>query len=286
MSIVSARRSAAGEPGHLHLLGVDFTSSPRRQKPITVAGGCLSGDGVRLETLEQCDDWPSFEAVLRRPGPWLGAFDFPLGLPREAVIDLGWPQAWPVLVEHCARMGRKAFRAALDAYRQSRPYGSRYAHRATDQPAGSHSPLKLVNPPVGLMYFEGAPRLLAANVSVAGMFDGDPARIAVEAYPGFVARMVEPGSYKSDDRQRQTPAREAARGRILEALEAGTHGLGLRLRLDPGHRASLLADPSGDRLDAVLALTQAGWCAQRQARNFGLPPDLDPLEGWIAGVPA
>jgi hypothetical protein len=36
----------------------------------------------------------------------------------------------------------------------------------TDHPAGSHSPLKLVNPPVGLMFLEAAPRLLASGVSI------------------------------------------------------------------------------------------------------------------------
>ena len=36
-----------------------------------------------------------FEALLQKPGPWVGGFDFPFGLPRDLVITLGWPQAWP-----------------------------------------------------------------------------------------------------------------------------------------------------------------------------------------------
>ena len=89
----------------LQLLGIDFTSAPRPAKPITVACGHLDGARVVLDGFERCADWPSFEALLTRPGPWLGAFDFPFGLPREAIIDLGWPQTWPALVRHCAALG-------------------------------------------------------------------------------------------------------------------------------------------------------------------------------------
>jgi hypothetical protein len=266
------------------LIGVDFTSAPRRAKPITVALGRLEDTRVRLHAIEPCPDWPAFEAVLARPGPWLGAFDFPFGLPRKAVADLGWPQTWDALVRHCAALGRAGFRAALDAYRETRPVGRRYAHRATDLPARSHSPLKLVNPPVGLMFLEGAPRLLAADVSVAGMHDADPQRIAVEAYPGLLARRITRDSYKSDERRKQTAARRQTREMIVNTLSEGLPGHGLTLHAEQTLRISLLDDAGGDRLDAVLALFQAAACARHGPPHFGLPPAMDALEGWIAGA--
>lgn len=270
----------------MSLLGVDFTSAPCRHKPITVATGRFADGALHLLTLEDCVDWQAFDTLLRRPGPWLGAFDFPFGLPREAVIDLGWPDDWPSLVRHCRQIGRTSFRASLDAYRQTRPYGRRYAHRAVDSHAGSHSPLKLVNPPVGLMFLEGAPRLLDANISIPGMFAGDPTRNALEAYPGFLARSINTAPYKSDERAKQTPARHAARRQILDAVEAGTHMLSLPVRLTREQRQLLTDDARGDRLDALLALVQGAWAAIRGDRNFGLPAQFDPLEGWIAGVPS
>lgn len=266
------------------LLGVDFTSAPRRAKPITVAVGRLEAECLRLEAIEACPDWASFDALLARPGPWLGAFDFPFGLPREAVVDLAWPQSWPALVRHCAALGKVGFRAALDAYRQTRPVGRRYAHRATDLPARSHSPLKLVNPPVGLMFLEGAPRLLDAHISVAGLHAGDPQRVAVEAYPGLLARRITPHSYKSDDKRKHTAARRLARETLVDALCAGLAEPALALQLDAALRASLVDDASGDRLDAVLALFQAAACARDGPPHFGLPPVMDTLEGWIAGA--
>jgi hypothetical protein len=183
------------------VLGVDFTSSPRIQKPITVARGTLADGVFRLDAIDSVTDWVGFETILATPGPWIGGFDFPFGLPREAVVDLGWPREWPTLVEHCARLGRAAFRTALDRYRESRPFGSRYAHRATDMPARSHSPLKLVNPPVGLMFLEGAPRLLRAGVHVPGLAAGDRARVALEAYPGLAARALLDNSARTDHKQ-------------------------------------------------------------------------------------
>ncbi|MGL1833443.1 DUF429 domain-containing protein [Rhodocyclaceae bacterium SMB388] len=271
-------------PMRLH--GIDFTSAPRRAKPITVASGRLDGRTVLLEGLERLPDWGVFEAFLNRPGPWLGAFDFPFGLPREAIETLGWPREWAALVRHCAALGKAGFRSTLDRHRESRPVGRRYAHRATDGPAASHSPLKLVNPPVGLMFLEGAPRLLNAGVSLPGMHVGDPARIAIEAYPGYLARAIETRSYKNDTRSRQTPERRDARRRIVTALQGGDHPLGLSLQIDETMRETLIEDASGDCLDAALALLQAahGGCAG--APQFGLPAWFDPLEGWIATVPA
>lgn len=273
-----------GMPGAIRLLGVDFTSSPRPAKPITAAWGHLGTNGIQLDTLVACPDWQSFENVLLQPGPWLGGFDFPFGLPREAVLELGWPDQWPALVAHCSTMGRARFRATLDAYREQRPMGRRYAHRATDLPAGSHSPLKLVNPPVGLMFLEGAPRLLAANVSVVGMHCGDPARVAVEAYPGLLARRIIAGSYKSDDKRKQTAERTAVRTRIVDALIRGESAPCPPLRLDDTQRALLISDASGDHLDACLALVQAAECLQAGAPDYGLPAGFDPIEGWIVSA--
>lgn len=262
------------------LLGVDFTSAPSARKPITVALGELQHGQLLAREIRRCPDWPSFEALLGSAGPWCGGFDFPFGLPRELVLQLGWPLDWAGLVEHVRALGKPAFKAALDGVRESRPAGSRYIHRATDIPAQSHSPMKLVNPPVGLMFFEGAPRLLAAGATLPGMHRGDPARIALEAYPALLARRFTRESYKSDTRAKQTPQRCLARERILAGLEAGQPG-SPRVCCAPVLRGQLLDDASGDSLDAVLALLQAARAWSLRDKHFGLPPGMDSLEGWI-----
>jgi hypothetical protein len=265
------------------LYGVDFTSAPRPAKPITIARGALDRgtNAFLLDDILCCPDWASFDRWLAAPGPWVAGFDFPFGLPREAVRDLGWPEDWLALVRHCHALGRTDFRAALDAYRESRPLGRRYAHRATDHQARSHSPLKLVNPPVGLMFMEGAKRLADAGVTVPTLRTGDPARIALEAYPGLAARAIARESYKSDDRAKQTPARRAARAAIVSSLVRAGGPFGFTLSASRELTRSLVQDPSGDRLDAVLAAMQAAWGYKRRRSNFGLPRSVDPIEGWI-----
>lgn len=270
---------------NMYVLGVDFTSAPRPRKPITAAHGLLQGQTLIVESLERLADWPCFEALLARPGPWIGGFDFPFGMPREMVQDLEWPTTWPDLVRHCGSYSRTEFRAALDCYRVSRPAGRKYAHRATDLPAGSSSPMKLVNPPVGLMFFEGASRMLASGVCIPGLHAGDPLRIALEAYPGLLARSITRSSYKNDAPAQQTPRRRAARAEIIEALLAGRGPLGLRLSATKDIVRSLDADATGDCLDATLCALQAAWGWQRRDAHYGLPQNVDPLEGWIVTAP-
>ncbi|HEY5636946.1 MAG TPA: DUF429 domain-containing protein [Burkholderiales bacterium] len=264
----------------MKILGVDFTSTPGPRKSITAAHGRLRGRVLTIDSIEPIRDFPAFEALLARPGPWIGGFDFPFGLPAELCEDLGWPRDWRKMVAHCANCDRAAWRRVLDAYRASRPVGHKYAHRVTDVPAGSSSPMKLVNPPVALMFHEGAPRLAASGVHVPGLAQGDPGRVALEAYPGLLARSITRASYKNDARAKQTPARAAARRRIVAALARGESTLDVTLEpASPALRRSLVADASGDALDAVLCAVQAAW-ASRQPR-YGQPPRLPRGEGWI-----
>jgi hypothetical protein len=150
--------------------------------------------------------------------------------------------------------------------------------------------MKWVNPPVAYMLHAGVPLLLAAGVHLPGLHAGagaaDACRVAVEGYPGLLAREVLGSrSYKSDEKARQTPDRLIARKDLIDALEQGRTRLALRLRLSHAQRDALVADASGDRLDAVLCMLQAGWA--RAAPDFGRPAGSDPLEGWIvtAGAP-
>jgi uncharacterized protein YjeT (DUF2065 family) len=264
----------------LRIVGVDFTSAPRKAKPIVVAHARASGRQLRLERLEMFADFDAFERFLLRPGPWVGGFDFPFGLPQELLADLLWPKTWKALVAFCAMLSRRELRAIFDGYRATRAVGRKYAHRATDGPAGSSSPMKLVNPPVALMFHEGAPRLAAAGVHVPGLAAGDRSRVALEAYPGLLARSITRDSYKNDARGKQTPARRAARRSIVAALERGTPCLGLRLSFArPALRRRMIDDASGDALDAVLCAVQAAWGAAQP--NYGLPRRVPRGEGWI-----
>jgi hypothetical protein len=266
--------------GFTALAGIDFTSRPTRAKPIAVALGRAMLGGVVLERVESHPSFESFAAWLRTPGPWLGVFDLPFGLPRELVVGLGWPQQWPALMQHYAALDRRAIRDAFKAFCDARPVGSKFAHRATDGPAGSSPSMKWVNPPVAWMLHAGVPLLVDAGLHLPSLHDGDPTRVALEGYPGLLAReLVGRRPYKSDTRAQQTSERRGARMDIVEALQQGRTRLGLRLELDGAQRAALIADARGDSLDAALCLLQAAWANLRP--GDGLPAGVDPLEGWI-----
>lgn len=265
------------------MLGVDFSSAPRAAKPIVAAWGRRAGAVLKLEAVETLASFEAFEALLRTPGPWVGGFDLPFGLPRELVEHLGWPQDWRGLMQHYAALSRDEIRETFAAFCAARPAGAKFAHRACDGPAGSSPSMKWVNPPVAFMLHAGVPRLIAAGAHLPGLHEGDADRVALEAYPGLLAReLIGTRSYKSDDKAKQTPERLIARKDIVDALEQGRTRLGLRLRLSHAQRDALVADASGDRLDAVLCMLQAGWASGQQ--GWGLPPTLDALEGWIVSA--
>ena len=61
--------------------------------------------------------------------------------------------------------------------------------------------MKWVNPPVAFMLHAGVPLLIQAGVSLPGLHAADPRRVALEAYPGLLAReILGRRSYKSDDK--------------------------------------------------------------------------------------
>lgn len=266
------------------LLGCDFSSAPSKRKPIVLALGQVTGGRVTVSRFERFETLAAFGEWLSRPGDWVGGFDLPFGLPRELVLALGWPTEWAACMDRYAQLSREEIRQRFAAFCAARPAGGKFAHRATDGPAGSSPSMKWVNPPVAFMLHAGVPLLRAAGVHLPGLCEGDQRRVALEAYPGLLAReLLGARSYKSDDRHKQTPERLLARKDLLTGLELGHSRLGLRLKLSHAQRDALADDASGDTLDAVLCLVQAAWAWQRCGQGdtrYGLP-DFDPLEGWI-----
>jgi len=280
------------------LVGCDFSSAPTPKKNIVLAVGTLHQRRVLLSRLERFASLPAFSAWLAQAQSWVGAFDFPFGLPRELVQALGWPTDWAACMAHYTSLSRDQIRQACAAFCNERPVGGKFAHRATDVPAGSSPSMKWVNPPVAFMMHAGVPLLLSAGAILPGLCGSaakrgtssadDPLKVALEGYPGMLAREVlGHRSYKADDKARQTPDRLIARKDLITALEQGSTRLGLRLKVSHAQRDALVDDARGDALDAVLCLMQAAWAQTRHDAGdalYGLPQDLDPLEGWIVSA--
>jgi hypothetical protein len=247
----------------------------------------LAGTRVQLDRLERFETLTAFSEFLSQPGAWVGGFDLPFGLPRELVEHLDWPTDWARCIDHFSTLDRAQIRATFKTFCDGRPVGGKFAHRATDKPAQSSPSMKWVNPPVAYMLHAGVPRLLAAGVHFPGLQPVAPLarHVALEAYPGLLAREVlGTRSYKSDDKSKQTPQHLIARKDLITTLELDQSKLQLRLKVTHAQRDTLIEDASGDSLDAVLCLMQAAWGQMKfNSGNplYGLPADLDALEGWI-----
>ena len=273
-----------------YLLGVDFSSAPTRRKPITVAVGLMptTTDPVyRLQTIREIETLQDFEYMLTEPLHWIGGFDLPFGQPRTLIEHKHWPTQWDKFVHFFCRQSREFLRNTFRDWCNAHPPGNKFAWRKTDKPAGSSPAMRWTNPPVAWMMHAGIGRMLEAGLAFpAHRYPRKRShikRIALEAYPGFAARKITRGSYKSDSPAKQTPERKARRKMILDAVSAGEAGLSIRFEANHDWKQHIIADARGDLLDAVLCSLQAGHAALQ--RNFGLPRNLDTLEGWIASVP-
>lgn len=272
---------------------------------------------LKLLGFERFSDWLAFERFLH--APWadrqvydpsvvVGGFDFPFGLPKDLLKAWQWDRLdYRQIAMKFADHDRSYWVAALKRFCEPRPIGHKFAHRACDGPAGSSPSMKWVNPPVVFMYREGFKRLIDAGWHLPG-FDApldieatlDVAApsdiaalpdvvalpevdipVALEAYPGHLARaLIGKLSYKSDSVPND-PKRLEIRSAMLGALAAR---LPFEFIVDQIDTDLMIEDGRGDVIDAWLCAIQAAWAAMKGPPYWGADEDADPQEGWIASI--
>jgi hypothetical protein len=268
----------------MRIYGIDFTSAPRRRKPITCAAGWLEGSKLAVEEVERFVTFAEFEAWLERPGPWRAALDFPFGMPRQFLDGIGLDGSWEASVASLADGDRNAFRERIRRYRDSQPAGHKHHLRPVDRLAKSCSPMMVYGVPVGLMFFEGARRLARSSVCALPCRPNADSRVAVEGYPKLVVERYASGrpykterSHAPDEPQRQAARRQAIRGMLAHSEQ----DYGVALSLAASIQSEAEFDSSGDTLDAIACALQAAWSVRTGLPKDGIPTDTDPCEGWI-----
>ena len=267
----------------MRIYGLDFTSAPSRRKPLISLGCTLEGSVLRIEDAETLTGFSGFEEFLERPGPWVCGMDFPFGQPKDLVAALGWPGDWEGYVGEVARLGKEGFENAIRADMATRPPGSKWRYRLADRRSGSSSAMMLFRVPVGKMFYQGAPRLLASGVSVEPCRPTRDGRVAVEAYPAVVARrFLKRASYKRDGVP-DAPERKAARERLVAGLSSDclAQEYGFAVEMGKPWRLRFVEEPAADALDSLLCAVQAAWAYTKRDENWGVPPECDRDEGWI-----
>ncbi len=269
----------------MRIYGLDFTSTPSKRKPITRAQCLLDEEELRLLGLEEWHSFAPFEALLETEGPWLAAMDFPFGLPSEFVAGVGWGARWSDYILHLTTYSKEEYKACLKRYKATRPRGQKDLKRLIDKKARAISPLNITHPPVGLMLFEGAPRLLRSNASIIPMRPLTNAdRIIVEGYPALVAEQWIKGRGYKGTRPSERAQCRLRRARLVKALtqgEAQDH-YGFRIAIAGTRlRKQMIEDSQGDLVDAFLCAIQGAWAWSRRRAGFGIPEYCDLNEGWI-----
>ena len=267
----------------MNIYGLDFTSAPGRRKPLIVLGCRLGSDFLGVEDSETLTDFSGFEGFLRRPGPWVCGMDFPFGQPRSLVSALGWPESWQGYIGEVGSLSKDEFEDGIRADMVTRPPGNKWRYRLADRRSGSSSAMMLFRVPVGKMFYQGAPRLLASGVRVEPCRRNGDDRVAVEAYPAVVARRFLGRTAYKRDAVPDTPERRSAREKLVAGLGSGTlrEAYGFTVEMDDPWKAAFVRDPSADALDSLLCAVQAAWAYLKRDEDYGVPPECDPDEGWI-----
>jgi Protein of unknown function (DUF429) len=267
----------------MKIYGLDFTSAPGRKKPLIVLGCRLEDNLLRIEDSGTLTDFGGFEEFLSWPGPWVCGMDFPFGQPRSLVAALGWPKGWEGYVGEVGGLSKDDFEDAIRTDMATRPPGSKWRYRLADRRSGSSSAMMLFRVPVGKMFYQGAPRLLASGVRVEPCRRNGDARVAVEAYPAVVARRFLGRTAYKRDAVPDTPERRSARETLIAGLVSETleQIYGFTVEMDGHWREEFVADPSADALDSLLCAVQAAWAYLERDESYGVPPECDPDEGWI-----
>lgn len=246
----------------MKVYGIDFTSAPSDKKSITCADCTLENGILHLNDLKNLKSFDQFDKFLTNETEWIAGMDFPFGQPKKLIDNLGLPSSWKEYVGVIDKMGKQNFEATIKEYYEQRKKGDKHHKRETDKKANSCSPMNITNPPVGKMFFQGAPRLLKSDFSILPCNKNGSKRIVVEEYPKLVAqKLINKPQYKNEIKKKQTELLKKAREKIVEKLKSGfiRQYYGFNVALNEDFATKMINDPTGDCLDAFLCAIQAGW---------------------------
>ena len=267
----------------MKIFGIDFTSAPKRNKPITIAEGELKQGELTISEIHTLDSFNKLEDFLKKKGPWVAGIDFPFGLPGAFLSTLGLPHDWLGYAQKLTRRPRSEFEKKIKAFKSKHPSPYKEPLRFTDILASAQSPLKLVNAPVAKMFYEGTKLLLKSEASILPCRPNKGNRIVFEAYPALVARRFAE-SYKTETKD--TSQKKSSRKKIISGILNSSlkTEFGFSVNINTQIKNQIQNDAKGDLLDAVLCSLQAAWAWTEGKPDYGIPTSYKSLirsEGWI-----
>ena len=267
----------------MKIFGIDFTSAPSHKKPITIAEGELKQENLTVRQVHALTNFKELEDFLKQRGPWVAGIDFPFGLPGAFLSSLGLPHEWKNYAQKLTRRPRSEFEKKIKRFKLKHTSPYKEPLRFTDLLASAQSPLKLVNPPVAKMFYEGSKIILKSGASILPCLPKNTNRIILETYPALIARRFAK-SYKSE--RKETSQHKLNRKKIISGILSSKFKdeFGFTVNIESALKKELENDTKGDFLDAVLCSLQAAWASKKGKPHYGSPQTCRNLmrsEGWI-----
>ena len=209
--------------------------------------------------------------------------DFPFGQPKSLSPLSAGPRLGGLRRrDRWALEGR--VRGCYPGRHGARPPGNKWRYRLADRRCGSSSAMMLFRVPVGKMFYQGAPRLLASGVRVS-----PAAATATTAWPSRLTPPSSPAASWAGEPTSGTASRHARSSRAGEAgLRPGVRtlrestGSPWRWR-SPG--AGEVRRGPGSRRPRLAAVRGPGGVGLhlRRDEDYGVPPECDPGRGLDPG---
>lgn len=266
----------------MRIFGLDFTSSPKKSKPITIASCSLMGENLVIENIQFLSSTQALEDFLKTKGPWIAGIDFPFGEPQKFIQGINFPNKWEDYVIAFGNLSSDEFVALVNSYRATRQPGDKHHYRQTDRLAGALSPMMVYGIPVGRMFHLGAPKLLESHASILPCRWTNADRILVETYPALVARRLNSRmKYKNEARDNQDLVK--CRQWIISQIRLQNlrREFNLTIQINDHVAHQCVQDHKGDNLDAVLSSIQAAWAYMNYPALMSKIDLASINEGWI-----
>ena len=136
------------------IAGLDFTSNPTNSKKNTIITSQVIDNKIVVKKLLLFCDFKSLIEFFAKSSPIFCGCDFPFNFPLDYQKEFNLKN-FNDTKKLVGKFNRNEFKNSLRKMQKHRDYGFKYSYRSTDKDNFASSPVNVINPPTGLMLYEG-----------------------------------------------------------------------------------------------------------------------------------
>ena len=239
----------------MFIAGLDFTSNPGHTKKNKIIIAEIINENVTIKEFLVFSDFKALTNFFSESGPLFCGCDFPFNFPVDYQNELSISN-FTNMKKFIKKFDKNEFKTLLRKIQNQRKTGNKYTYRLTDKENSAGSPVNVINPPIGLMLFEGLKMFASIDCSVYPFEKVDTNKINFfEVYPkSFLKNNNFLNQYKNENKniEYQFYNRKKYTIAIKKFIE---EKLQLRILIPNKIEQELYIDFRGDVLDAFICLT-------------------------------